>query len=527
MTRAKDSDNRPEDQWEPSVNPWLITLAVMLATFMEVLDTSISSVALPHIAGNLSATTDEATWVLTSYLVSNAIILPASAWLSGFFGRKRFLMTCVVIFTVSSFACGAATSLGMLIAARVVQGAGGGALQPLSQAILLESFPPEKRGAAMAAFALGVVVAPIIGPTLGGWLTDNYSWRWAYYMNLPVGVLALVLMRVFIEDPPYIKQDRSKKIDIIGFGLMAIGLAALQIMLDKGQQKDWFASDWIRFLAATCGISLAAFIIWELYVAEPIVHLTVFRNRNFLIGTSLVALLGVVLYSAITLQPLFLQTLMGYTALEAGWAVSPRGAGALMVMPIIGYLSSRSDSRLLISAGFVVLGAAMYIFGSLNLEISIWAFVWPSFWTGVGIGCVFVPLATVTMGTLPKREMGNASGLFNLLRNIGGSAGISILTTFLARGAQRAQALLVSDLTPSDPTYQLRLHELLQYLQTHFGTIEGLRKALGMVNQALLKQSMLVAFVNDFSLLAVICAVCIPLVFILKHVKAQGSATVH
>jgi DHA2 family multidrug resistance protein len=346
-------------------------------------------------------------------------------------------------------------------------------------------------------------------------------------MNLPVGVLALVLMQAFIEDPPYIKQNRSRNIDIIGFGLMAIGLAALQIMLDKGQQKDWFASDWIRFLAATCGISLAAFILWELYVAEPIVHLTVFCNRNFLIGTSLVALLGVVLYSAITLQPLFLQTLMGYTALEAGWGVSPRGAGALMVMPIIGYLSSRSDSRLLISAGFAVLGVAMYIFGSLNLEISIWAFVWPSFWTGVGIGSVFVPLATGTMGTLPKHEMGNASGLFNLLRNIGGSAGISILTTFLARGAQKTQALLVSDLSPSDPGYQLRLHDLLQYLQTHFGTFEGLRKALGMIDQSLLRQSMLLAFVNNFRLLAVICAFCIPLVFILKHVRTQGSAAAH
>jgi MFS transporter, DHA2 family, multidrug resistance protein len=436
-------------------------------------------------------------------------------------------MACVIIFMVSSFACGAATSLGMLIAARVVQGAGGGALQPISQAILLESFPPEKRGAAMAAFALGVVVAPIIGPTLGGWLTDNYSWRWAYYINLPVGALAIVLMKAFIEDPPYIRQNRSRKIDIIGFGLMAVGLAALQIMLDKGQQEDWFASDWIRLLAATCGISLAAFIIRELYVAEPIVHLKVFCNRNFLVGTSLVTLLGVVLYSAVTLQPLFLQIMMDYPALQAGWAVSPRGAGALIVMPIIGYLASRTDNRLLISAGFALLGTAMYLFGSLNLQASVWDFVWPSFWTGVGIGSVFVPLATVTMGTLPRREIGNASGLFNLLRNIGGSVGISIFTTLLARGAQANQARLVSKLTPANPIYQLRLQELLRYLQTHFGAIEGLPKALGTIYGGLLKQSMLLAFVNDFRSLAVICALCIPLVFVFKNVKIQGPAAIH
>jgi len=370
-------------------------------------------------------------------------------------------------------------------------------------------------------------VAPIIGPTVGGWLTVTYSWRWAYYINLPVGALAIILMKAFLEDPPYIKQNTSRKIDMIGFGLMAVGLAALQIMLDKGQEKDWFSSDWIRYLAATCGVSLAAFIVWELYVTEPIVRLKVFRNRNFLVGTSLVTLLGVVLYSAVTLQPLFLQTQMGYPAFQAGWAVSPRGAGALIIMPIIGYLASRVDNRLLISAGFVVLGTAMYIFGSLNLQISVWDFVWPTFWTGVGIGCVFVPLATVTMGTLPKREIGNASGLFNLLRNVGGSVGISILTTFLARGAQTNQAQLVSDLTPVDPAYHLRLNELLQYLQTHFGVTEGLQKALGTIYGTLLKQSMLLAFVNDFRSLAVICALCIPLVFFLKHVEARGPAAVH
>jgi len=307
----------------------MIAIAVMLATFMEVLDTSIAAVALPYIAGSVSATNDEATWVLTSYLVANAIILPASGWFSIKFGRKRFLITCIGIFTVSSFFCGAATSLGLILLARAIQGAGGGALQPLSQAILLESFPPEKRGLAMSVFALGVVVAPVLGPTLGGWLTETYSWRWAFYINIPVGILAVILISRFVEDPPYIKNAKAGKLDGIGLGLLALWLGALQIVLDKGQEDDWFGAIWIRWAVAIMVIGFVAFLYRELTHDKPLVRLSVFKNRNFAVGCLLIFLFGGVIYGLVTLLPLFFQELLGYTALAAGLAVSPRGLGSL------------------------------------------------------------------------------------------------------------------------------------------------------------------------------------------------------
>ena len=319
-------------EWRPTVNPWIIAASVMSATFMEVLDTSVANVALPHIAGSLSASTDEATWVLTSYLVSNAIILPATGWLSSLFGRKRFLIICIVIFTISSGLCGAATSLPMLIVARILQGAGGGALQPIAQAVMLESFAPEKRGAAMAVYGMGVVVAPIIGPTLGGWITDNYSWRWVFYINLPVGVLAVMMSKLFLEDPPYIKNAVVKAIDYVGFGLMAVGLAAFEIVLDKGQQEDWFASPLIVGLTVVAVVTIVIFVIWELKVDSPIVDVRIFKNRNFAVGASLMAVVGAVLYGTTALLPLFLQTLLGYPAVQSGMAVSPRGIGSMIAM---------------------------------------------------------------------------------------------------------------------------------------------------------------------------------------------------
>src|ERR1044071_8528789 len=306
------------EEWRPSFNPWLIAVSVMLATFMEVLDTSVANVALPHIAGNLSASTDQATWVLTSYLVSNAIVLPATGWLSARFGRKRLLIFCIGLFTAASFMCGAATSLPMLILARVIQGAGGGALQPIAQAVMLESFPPARRGAAMAVYGMGVVVAPIIGPTLGGWITDSYTWRWIFYINLPVGLLASFMANTFVEDPPYLKGQKPGRIDYTGFGLMALGLGALELTLDLGQQRDWFHSDLIVFTASVSALSILAFIAWELYTPEPIVNLRVFLNRNFAVGCALIASVGVVLYGSTALLPLFLQTLLGYPAVESG-----------------------------------------------------------------------------------------------------------------------------------------------------------------------------------------------------------------
>jgi len=510
------------DEWRPSVNPWLITVAVMLATFMEVLDTTIVTVAVPHIAGSLSSSNDEATWVLTSYLVSNAIILPASGWLAVYFGRKRFLIICIVIFTLSSIVSGAAVSLDMLVIARVIQGAGGGALQPISQAILLESFPPEKRGMAMAAFALGVVVAPIAGPTVGGWLTDNYSWRWAFYINLPIGILAILMIHTFVEDPPYIRTARTGKIDWIGFGFMAISLATLQIMLDKGQRDDWFAVAWIQWFAATSAVSMIVFIIWELRVREPIVNLRVFLNRNFAVGTVLITAVGVALYSAITLIPLFLQTLMGYTALESGLAVSTRGEGAMLAMPLVGFLTGRVDFRKLIGTGFLILAVSLWMISDLTLEISIWDIAIPSILTGVGLSMMFVPLATVAMGTLAQKDIGNATGVFNLMRNIGGSVGIAFLVTFLTRHAQTNQAILITHLTPWSQAYQYRFHEIRNYFEIHVGAGEAGRQARRFIYNELLTQSQLLAFVESFRMLVFMSLVCIFAAFFLKKVKPRG-----
>jgi MFS transporter, DHA2 family, multidrug resistance protein len=350
---------------ENGVNPWLIALSVVLPTFMEVMDTSIASVALPHIAGSLSASTDEATWVLTSYLAANAVILPASSWFSLRFGRKRFLLSCIVLFTVASFFCGSSTSLAMIVIARAIQGAAGGALQPLSQAILLESFPPEKRAQAMAVFGLGVVVAPIVGPTMGGWITDQYTWRWAFYINIPVGVAAVLLISRFVSDPSYIRNARVGRLDKVGLGLLALGLGTLQIILDKGQEDDWFGALWIRWATFVVIAAVIAFVIREFLARHPLVDLKVFCNRNFTMGCLLMGLFGGAIYGLITLLPLFYQTLLGYTAGLAGIAVAPRGFGAIFIMPIVGVLSGRIDNRWLIAVGFGLFGITSLFFGIL------------------------------------------------------------------------------------------------------------------------------------------------------------------
>ena len=514
-------------EWRPSANPWLITVAVMLATFMEVLDTTIVTVAVPHIAGSLSSSNDQATWVLTSYLVSNAIVLPASGWLAIYFGRKRFLVGCISVFILSSIVSGLAVNLNMLVIARVIQGMGGGALQPVSQAILLESFPAEKRGMAMAAFAFGVVVAPIAGPTLGGWLTDNYSWRWAFYINFPVGVLAILLIHAFVEDPPYIRSAKPGKIDYIGLLLMAISLATLQIILDKGQRDDWFEAAWIRWFATTSGVSMILFIVWELRVGEPIVNLKVFLDRNFAVGTFLIGAVGLALYSAITLIPLFLQTLMGYSALQSGLAVSTRGLGAMLAMPLVGFLTGKVDFRKLIGTGFLILAVSLWLISDLNLEISVWHIAVPSVLTGIGLSMMFVPLATVAMGTLSQKDIGNASGVFNLMRNVGGGVGISFLITYLARHAQVNQAMLVSHLTPWDPAYQYHFQGIQNYFQTHLGPAEAYNQARIYIYGMLLKQSQLMAFVESFRMLVAISLVCIVLTFLLKRVKPRARISPH
>lgn len=512
------------DNWKPRFNPWLIAAAVMLATFMEVLDTSVANVSLPHIAGSLSATTDESTWVLTSYLVSNAIILPATNWLGHRFGRSRFLIVCIAIFTLSSALCGAASSLGMLLFARVMQGAGGGALQPIAQAVLLESFPREKRGSAMAVYGMGIVVAPIIGPTLGGWITDNYSWRWIFYINVPIGILAVLMAHTFIEDPPYIRNQKPGRIDYTGFGLMALCLATLQIVLDKGQEADWFSSSFITWGIVLVVVTLVAFVIWELRVAEPIVNLRVFANRNFAVGTALVAAMGAVLYGTIALLPLFLQTLLGYPALQSGLAVSPRGIGAVFSMLIVGRLVGKIDGRYLIMFGFAVLGFATYLLADIDLQISMSEIVWPQIISGLAMGFIFVPLTVMATGTLTNEQMGNATGLFSLMRNLGGSVGIAGVTTMLARGAQVHQAAMVSHLTPYDPVFQLRLRELTTGFAAVGNPITAAPQAYGAIYQTLVGQASLMAYLDNFRLLAFLCLLCIPAALLFKRVKAGRPA---
>jgi DHA2 family multidrug resistance protein len=519
----------PLQEWRPSVNPWIIAASVMLATFMEVLDTSVANVALPHISGNLSATTDESTWVLTSYLVSNAIVLPATNWLSRYFGRKRFLIACIVIFTLASALCGAATSLSMLIFARVLQGAGGGALQPIAQSVLLESFPPEKRGQAMAVYGLGIVVAPIIGPTLGGWITDNYSWRWIFYINVPIGALAIFMANAFVEDPPYMRAQKPGRIDYIGFGLMALGLASLQLVLDMGQQEDWFESAFIVRAAAVGVAAIVCFIVWELRSDEPIVNLRVLKNRNFAIGTMLITVMGVVLYGSIALLPLFLQTLMGYPATASGMAVSPRGFGSVLSMIIVGRLVGRVDGRWLIMFGFAVLAYSTYMLAGLNLDIAMSNVVWPNIISGCAMGFIFVPLTTMAMGTLPNEQVGNASGVYNLMRNTGGSIGIAAVTTMLARGAQTHQSAIASHLTPYDPAFQERLRQVAAAIGMRGGGGGGggaMQQALASVYGVVLRQAMLLSFIDNFRLLAFMCLLCVPAALLFKKVRARGGPSV-
>lgn len=505
--------------WKPSFNPWLIAASVMLATFMEVLDTSVANVSLPHIAGNLSATTEESTWVLTSYLISNAIILPATNWLGHFFGRKRFLIVCIGIFTLSSALCGAATSLDLLLFARVLQGAGGGALQPIAQAVLLESFPPDRRGSAMAVYGMGIVVAPIIGPTLGGWITDNYSWRWIFYINVPIGILAVLMANMFIEDPPYIRSQRPGRIDYIGLGLMALGLATLQIVLDKGQEDDWFSSPFITRAVVIAVVALVAFVIWELRTKDPIVNLRVLANRNFAVGTALILAMGMVLYGTIALLPLFLQTLLGYPALQSGLAVSPRGIGAVVSMILVGRLIGKIDARYLIMFGFGLVGFSTYLLADINLQISIRSIVWPQIMSGFAMGFVFVPLTVMTTGTLSNEQIGNATGIFNLMRNVGGSFGIAAVTTMLARGAQTHQAVMVSHLTPYDPAFQQRMSELMSVIGGGADLMTTQMQAYGAIYQTLVRQANLLAYIDNFRILAFLCLLCTPAALLFKRVR--------
>ncbi len=506
--------------WRPSANPWTIAASVMLATFMVVLDSSVANVALPHIAGNLSASTDESTWVLTSYLVSNAIMLPASGWIARRIGRKRLLMLSIVLFTLASLLCGMALSMPMLIVARVLQGVGGGGMQPLAQSILLESFPPEKHGTAMAVYGMGIVVAPVIGPTLGGWITDSYSWRWIFYINLPVGLLALFMANLFLEDPPYLRKAFHGKIDYLGFSFMAVWLGTLQLVLDKGQESDWFAADWIRWTAAASVIALIGFVLREFLSRDPIVQLRVLADRNFAVGTLITGIFGFALYGVTALLPLFLQTVMGYSALDSGLAVSPRGIGSIVSMLVVGALINRVDGRILLGGGFLLLSYSTFLLSRINLDIGMSSVVWPNVMNGFAGGFVFVPLTTMTMSRLRKEQMGNAAGIYNLMRNIGGSIGIACVTTMLVRGSQTHQSYLAANLTATNASTARVLEGLRAKLQIagasqHTAWLES----LGALYRSVLQQASLLAYADNFRFMAFLMLLCIPLVWFFQRLR--------
>src|SRR5246127_1890081 len=455
--------------WTPGHNLWLIALTVTIATFMEVLDTSVANVALPHIAGGLAASQDESSWVLTSYLVSNAIVLPLSGWLSSIFGRKRFYMSCVVLFTLSSFLCGIAPSLPLLIVFRVLQGVGGGGLQPSEQAILADTFPPAKRGMAFAIYGVAVVTAPAIGPPLGGLITDNFSWRWIFFINIPVGILSLLLTSRLIQDPPYFRRRKlsETRIDYIGLSFVALGLGTLQIVLDKGQRDDWFESHFILGLAIVSAFSILFVIWWEWQHNDPIIDLHLFRERTFAVSNLLMFMLGFALLGSTLLLPLFLQTLLGYTAQLSGMALSPGGFAIMVLMPLVGWLLSRYDARYLLLLGLSTLSASLFHMTSFNLDIDFKTAVLARVFQAVGLAFLFVPINTAAYAYLPREKNNAASGLMNLARNIGGSVGISFVTTLLDRRTQKHLSDLNSHFTSANAQFQAMVRGTAQQLIAH------------------------------------------------------------
>ena len=514
----------PHAVWKPKVNPWLIAFVVSLAAFMEVLDTSIANVALPHIGGNMGASSDESTWVLTSYLVSNAIVLPITGWLVSLVGRKRFFLICISLFTVSSLFCGIAPSLGILLLSRVIQGAGGGGLQPMAQAILADTFPPEKRGLAFSVYGVTAVVAPSIGPTLGGWITDNYTWRWIFLMNLPVGLLALFLVIKYVEDPPFLKRLTLKesRVDYIGFGFLAIGIAFLQIVLDKGQEDDWFGSNFIVTLSVISIICLVFLVIWELRVKEPILDIRLFRNLNFATSSVMMFMVGAASFSTTVLMPQFLQSLMGYTAQSAGMVLSAAAVVLLIELPLVGQLTGRIQARYLIAFGWAVLTIAMfYSTRRIDLEISFASATWLRIAQYVPIGFIFIPATMVAYLGLPQDKSNAVAGLINFVRNIGSSVGTSAVTTILARRAQVHQAMLASHTGLGDPSFRDSSAALTDRLgQSGVGRPD--MQSLTRLYETMLNQASTLSYIDTFWILGVAAAIMFFLTFLLRKNNPRG-----
>jgi DHA2 family multidrug resistance protein len=517
--------------WKPRFNPWLIALTVTLATFMEVLDTAIANVSLPHIAGSLSASQEESTWVLTSYLVSNAIILPISAWLSTIIGRKRFYMTCVALFTCSSFLCGLAPSLGMLIFFRILQGVGGGGLQPSEQAILADTFTPAKRGMAFAVYGMAVVLAPAIGPTLGGWITDNFNWRWIFYINVPIGMLSLFLTNRIVEDPPFLKEEqrrrRSIPADYVGLGLLTLAIASLQIALDKGQELDWFASPWIASLIVLALYAFAVWIVWEWYHPHPVVDIRLFKQRNFATAMLFSFMLGIVLYSTTVMIPQFLQVELGYSAVTAGEALAGGGFMMILMLPIAGTLASRVDPRKLMAFGFFAISSALYYMSSqfsLTMDFRT-AFLLRTFQM-LGLAFIFVPQNVLAYIGIPREKNNQISSMNSFVRNIGGSIGIALITASISRIGQYRRSTLIGHAVPGSPAYEGTIGGLQQALKVQgAGSAVASRQAFGILAAIIDRQAAALAYVEVISVLALIVICLIPFLLIMRPSKpGKGEA---
>jgi DHA2 family multidrug resistance protein len=514
-----------------SINPWVIAITVTLATFMEVLDTSIANVALPHIRGSLSASADEATWVLTSYLVSNAIVLPLSGWLSSLIGRKRFYMSCVIVFTLSSFLCGFAHSLGMLVVFRILQGAGGGGLQPSEQAILNDTFPLAKRGMAFAVYGIAVVVAPTIGPWLGGYITDNYSWRWIFYINIPVGVLSILLTYLLVSDPPYMKRVNLKqgfRIDYVGLGLISLGLASMQIILDKGQREDWFASGFIRTFVVLMLVGLVAGVIWELRTKDPVVDFKMLKDRNFAIATLAMFFLGFVLYASTMLIPEMLQELLGYPAEMAGLALSPRGALIMLTMPVVGFLVSKVDTRYLITFGCTISASSLLVMAGWNLQLDFRHAVLGRMMQAFGLAFLFIPINVSAFSYVPRELTNMGTGIINLARNIGASVGLATVTTLLERRTQAHQARLMDHVNSMNPALNNMVNGTAGTLMTHgASSSQASAQAHGMILNLIQRQATMMAFLDNFKLLGIIFFAVIPIMVMMKKPRMGGNVPVH
>jgi MFS transporter, DHA2 family, multidrug resistance protein len=505
------------------VNKWITALTVMLPTLMVIMDTSVVNVSLDHIRGSLSAGIDEATWSITSYLAANAVIVPMTGWLSRFIGRKRYLIFSVTLFTLSSLLCGMAWNIQSLIFFRVLQGLSGGSLQPISQSILLETFPPAQHGMAMALYGVGIMFGPIIGPFVGGWITDNWSWHWIFYINIPIGIISILMSLMFIVDPPYMQRVKMK-IDYWGLAFLGIGVGCFQMILDRGQREDWFASEFIIWLTVISVIALIVFVFVELFIEVPIVNLRVLKNLSFSLGNVIVFFVLMNLFGGMVLLPIYLQTLMGYTATLAGSVLAPGGVASLITMPIVGKLMTRYSSKALLIIGVIITFYSTILMSQFNRLVDFDTVLWPRILLGVGMGCMIIPLTTLTLSHIKKEELGNATSIFNLVRNLGGSFGVALTTTILSRRTQFHQSRLVEHLTPFDMNYTQGVNQATQALQFRgFEPGSAEQGGLGVVYEQLLKEAAMMSFNDVFYLLSVTLVMMIPLVFFMRGIDHSVS----